>query len=116
MGKFVLDLHKLTSGDDDFDHIMRTKYFHDHRYTTFTIIPFDDGDKSFKGLLRLNGISKIIEVDILKSTSRILAMHFSIDLKDFYKPSYGWELLNHEIGISLELVNGIKKRSDEISK
>ena len=116
MGKFVLDLHKLTSDDDDFDHIMRTKYFYNHRYSTFTIIPFDEGDRSFKGLLRLNAISKIIKVDILKSSKNILAMHFSINLKDFYDPSYGWDLLKHDVEISLELSNGIKRKGSKISK
>ena len=116
MGRFILDLHELTSGDYDLDHTMRTKYFHKHRYTTFSIIPFDSGDKSFKGLLRLNGTSKIIRVDILKSSKDILAMHFSIDLNDYYNPSFGWELVNHDVGISLELSHGTKKRSNKISE
>jgi len=108
-GKFILDLHKLTSGSPEFDEKMK-EYFQ-HRYTSLSIIPFDDGDKYFKALLRLNGVSKVVKVKVLSLTKESIKASFHIDLRKFnFKPGYAWEIIRPEIGIVARVYASTKEQ------
>lgn len=102
MGRFVLDLKKLSSGLADFDKHMH-EYFANHRYATLSLVPFDSGDESFKALLKLNGVSQFIHSKVFFDKYK-MESNFNIDLRDFnFKAGYGWDLINPVISIKAEI-------------
>lgn len=100
-GKFVIDLHALGSSNDEVN--FRLKSYFKSRYATAYIIPFDSSDKQFKALLKLNGTSKIIKVDIINLKKESMVGRFKIDLRDFnFKEGYGWDLIQKIITINFK--------------
>jgi hypothetical protein len=102
LGRFVLDLDRLTSSVDLFDKNMKN-YFRD-RYATLSIIPFDRGDESFKALLKLNDVSRFVKINVAEIDNYNLKTNFKVDLRDFnFSGGYGWDLIRPIINIKAEV-------------